>query len=623
MILALLGNQNCGKTTLFNLLTGSNQHVGNFPGITVEQKFGILKKHPDVKIVDLPGIYSLTPYTEEEIITRDFVLHGKPDGLINILDATNLERHLYLTLQLANLGIPMILALNMMDELAISGGEINTERFSEELGIPTVPISAAKKEGIGHLITTFLEVVQQGRRPPKRDFGEGPIQHCTKHCNKCNPCLEKDGGIDPLSALVERRYSFIESLCQKTVRKPSEHRAERHSQRMDYLLTHKIIGIPLFFSIMFLVFWLTFHGIGTALSNQLARCINFLSVATEKFLSATSISPLIQDLILHGIFPGVGSVLSFLPIILTLFFFLSLLEDSGYMARISFMMDQPMRRLGLSGKSIVPLLIGFGCSVPAILATRTLAAKRDRLLTILLIPMMSCSAKLPVYALFAAAFFPRHAALVMMGLYLSGVLLAILFAYCLKRTTLQGPSSPFLMELPPYRFPSLKNVALLLGGKTKDFLQKAFTLIFAASIILWFFQTFDLQMNQVHHPEESMLAGFGNRLSLLLQPLGLGNWQIATALLSGFVAKEAVLGTLGVLTGSTPEHLPGTLQNLLTTHAAISFLVFTLLYTPCIAAIATVKSELGTGWSLGIVFFQLILAWLCALGVYHLSFLFW
>ncbi len=665
MTFALVGNQNCGKTTLFNQLTGSNQHVGNFPGVTVDQKSGVVRKQPQVTVVDLPGVYSLSPYTMEEIITRDFILKGKPDGLINIIDSTNMERNLYLSLQLIELGIPMVLALNMMDELSASGGGIQLEAFAAELGIPTIPISAAKNEGIDDLLDAAMQVVKQQSKPQKVDFCSSAVHRCLHgiahliedHANHaglplrfaavkliegdepitkllalgenerqslelCIQEMESDLQTDRLAALADMRYSFIEALCQKTLTKPPESREEIRSTKIDRLLTHKYLGIPVFLGIMLTVFWLTFHGIGTFLSDQLALAIDNLSALVERALIATGINPVVQDLIMNGIIAGVGSVLSFLPIIVTLFFFLSLLEDSGYMARVSFMMDKPMRKLGLSGKSFVPLLVGFGCSVPAIMATRTLSGQRDRKLTILLIPFMSCSAKLPVYALFTAAFFPKQAALVMLGLYLSGVVLAVLVGLVLKKTAFHGQSVPFILELPNYRMPSPKSVWLLLWDKAKDFLQRAFTLIFIASIVIWFLQSFDFNLNIVSAPSESILAVLGGLLARLLSPLGFGDWRTATALVSGFMAKEAVVGTLGVLSEQGADTLNSALGLLFTPLSALSFLVFTLLYTPCIAAVAAVKRELGSLWTTGIVVFQLLFAWLCAFVVYQVGLLF-
>ncbi len=663
MIFALVGNQNCGKTTLFNQLTGSNQHVGNFPGVTVEQKSGLVRKHPDVTVVDLPGIYSLSPYTKEEIVTRDFLLNGNIDGIINIIDSTNIERNLYLTLQLIELGLPMIIALNMMDELTASGGGIAIEMFSIELGIPAIPISAAKNEGVSNLINGAIQVVKTKRKPLKTDFCEGAIKRClngteilieaqarregfvarfaavkviegdTPVINQLNlnsteiqdienyiKEMETELGTDRLAALADMRYGFIENLCQKAVTKPLESREEIRSTKIDKLLTHKYLGLPIFLGIILMVFWLTFHLIGSFLSDALALGIEKITALTDSTLTSMGINPVIHDLIINGIFSGVGSVLSFLPIIVTLFYFLSLLEDSGYMARVSFLMDKPMRKLGLSGKSFVPLLIGFGCSVPAIMASRTLNSDRDRKLTILLIPFMSCSAKLPVYALFAAAFFPNNSALIMMGLYILGSILAVFVGLALKNTAFKSDSVPFIMELPNYRLPSLKNVALLLWDKAKDFLQRAFTIIFLASIIIWFLQTFNFKLAFASNPSDSILATLGGMLAVLLRPLGFGDWRAATALVSGFMAKEAVVGTLGVLTGA--ENLTIALSGLFTPLSALSFLVFTLLYTPCVATITSVRRELGESWAIGIVLFQLAFAWLCSFLIYQICILF-
>ncbi len=665
MILALIGNQNCGKTTLFNQFTGSNQHVGNFPGVTVEQKSGIVKKHPDVTVVDLPGIYSLSPYTSEEIISRDFILNTKPDGIINIIDSTNIERNLYLTMQIIELGIPMVLAVNMMDELTASGGSLMIDQLQADLGIPAVPISAIKNEGINDLITTAIQTVRKTIKPKRVDFCEGAVHRCIHgmvhliedHVKKtqipqrfaavkliegetwivnqlelnqneiqtiehCIKEMETELGTDRLAALADMRYSFIEALCNRSVIKPPESREEIRSTAIDRLLTHKYLGLPVFFGIMLTIFYITFHLVGAFLSDILALFVDYLSTSVERVLVAVNINSVVQDLVINGIFAGVGSVLSFLPIIVTLFFFLSLLEDSGYMARVSFIMDKSMRKMGLSGKSFVPLLIGFGCSVPAIMATRTLSSERDRRLTILLIPFMSCSAKLPVYALFAAAFFPDYAALVMMALYLFGILLAVILGLFLKKTAFEGNSVPFIMELPNYRLPSATSLGLLLWDKAKDFLQRAFTIIFVASIVIWFLQTFDFKLNMATAPSDSMLATLGEALAVILAPLGFNDWRVATALVSGFMAKEAVVGTLGVLTGQVSHGLAGALGLLFTPLSAISFLVFTLLYTPCVAAVAAVRRELGSVWMFGIVLFQLIFAWACAFLVYHIGTLF-
>ncbi len=659
MIFALVGNQNCGKTTLFNQLTGSNQHVGNFPGVTVEQKSGLVRGYDDVTVVDLPGIYSLSPYTSEEIVSRDFILKQQPDGIINIIDSTNIERNLYLTLQLLELNRPMVLALNMMDEFIGNGGSIRLSEFSNELGIPVIPITASKNQGIDELIKTAVETAKQGNHPRRVDFCEGAVHRCLHgvahliedHANSsgipnrfaatkliegdpliteslrlseneletvshCINEMEHELNTDHLAALADMRYGFIEKLCRQTVIKPSESKEEKRSLNIDRLLTHKYLGIPIFLGLMLSVFWLTFGLIGSFLSDLLTIGIENLSALTESALIAVNLNPVIQDLIINGIFAGVGAVLSFLPIIVTLFFFLSLLEDSGYMVRVSYIMDKPLRKLGLSGKSFVPMLIGFGCSVPAILATRTLSSKRDRRMTILMIPFMSCSAKLPIYALLSAAFFPEHGAFVMMGLYLFGIAMGIGIALILKRTMFRGNSIPFIMELPNYRMPSAKTVGLLVWDKAKDFLQRAFTVIFVGSMIIWFLQTFDFQLNVAESTSASILGFLGSKISVIFTPLGFGDWKATTALISGFTAKEAVVSTLAVLTGTTADNLTEALTAIFTTQSVISFLVFTLLYTPCIAAVAAVKRELGALWALTIVIFQLVVAWLVSFGVY-------
>ncbi len=662
MIFALMGNQNCGKTTLFNQLTGSNQHVGNFPGVTIEQKSGAIRGQNNVSVVDLPGIYSLNPYTSEEIVSRDFVLKEKPDGIINIIDSTNIERNLFLTLQLIELNMPMVLALNMMDEFSGNGGSIKLKDLSEELGIPVVPISAAKNQGIDELIKISIQTVKAKEKPRGIDFCDGAFHrslHAVAHLIEdkaiksgiptyfaatklveSDPLLEKALGLneneiqtiehcvlemenmlqtDREAALADMRYGFIEKLCRKTVIKPFESKEEIFSTKIDKLLTHKYLGIPVFLSIMLTVFWLTFEIIGSALSDLLSFGIDSLSVVTEQTLQVMQINPVVQDLIINGIFAGVGAVLSFLPIIVTLFFFLSMLEDSGYMARVSFIMDKPLRKLGLSGKSFVPMIIGFGCSVPAIMAARTLSSERDRRMTVLLIPFMSCSAKLPIYALLSAVFFPKYAALVMMALYVTGILIGILTAFVFKGTLFRGNSIPFIMELPNYRIPSAKSVVLLLYDKAKDFFQRAFTIIFIASIVIWFMQTFDLRFNVATVANDSILATIGHYISYMFTPLGFGDWKAATALITGFIAKEAVVSTLAVLAGTTIDNLSGALTGIFTSLSVVSFLVFTLLYTPCVAAVAAVKRELSLRWAIYMVLFQISVAWVVAFGVYQIG----
>lgn len=662
MIFALVGNQNCGKTTLFNQLTGSNQHVGNFPGVTVEQKSGIIRGHSDVSVVDLPGIYSLSPYTSEEMVTRDFILKQKPDGIINIVDATNIERNLYLTLQIIDLGIPTVLALNMMDEMRNNGGSIKIKEFSNELGIPVIPISAVKNEGINELVNMSIQTVNSVKRPQRVDFCQGAVHRCihgiahliedhakefgipsrfaaTKiiegdepledalHLNQneketiehCINEMESEMHTDREAALADMRYAFIEGLCNDTVIKPVESKESIRSTKIDKVLTNKYFGIPLFLAIMLTVFWLTFSVIGKALSGLLTLGINALSSLTLHGMQAAQINPVMQDLIIHGVFSGVGSVLSFLPIIVTLFLLLSLLEDSGYMARVSFLMDKPLRKLGLSGKSFVPMLIGFGCSVPAIMSTRTLSSERDKKMTVMLIPFMSCSAKLPIYALLSAAFFPKYAPFVMLLLYITGILTGILCAFLFKNTVFKGNSSPFIMELPNYRIPSAKSVWLLAWGKAKDFLQRAFTIIFVASLIIWFMQTFDFRFNLASSSSNSMLAMIGSQISILFKPLGFGDWRATTALISGFTAKEAVLSTLAVLTNKTIDTLSKALTGIFTPLSAVSFLVFTLLYTPCVASIAAVRREFGKAWSLFVIVFQIAIAWIMAFAVFQMG----
>lgn len=667
MIFALAGNQNCGKTTLFNQLTGSNQHVGNFPGVTVDQKVGQMKSQLDCSVVDLPGIYSLRPYTNEEIVTRDFLLNEKPDGIINIVDATNIERNLYLTLQLMEMRIPMVLALNMMDEVRNNGGTINVEKMSEALGIPVVPISAAKNEGIEELVQAAVRVAKEKRTTKVIDFcKQGPVHRCIHsvchqiedHAEKaglsvrfsCSKLIENDtrivdmlqlsqnelelvehsiiemeaeAGMDRNAALAGMRYDFIESVCADTVIKCEESKEHIRSVKIDSILTHRYFAIPIFILVMFLVFFLTFNVFGAVLSDLLSLLIDDITALVDKGLTAYGINPVVHSLVIDGIFAGVGSVLSFLPIIVVLFFFLSILEDTGYMARIAFVMDKLLRKIGLSGRSIVPLLVGFGCTVPAVMASRTLSSERDRRMTIMLTPFMSCSAKIPIYAVFAAAFFPQYAALVMIGMYLTGIIIGIIVALIFDRTVFRGKPIPFVMELPNYRFPSAKSVLLLMWDKAKDFLQRAFTIIFLATVIIWFLQSFDSRLNVVTDSADSILAAIGHLLAPVFAPLGFDDWRIPTALITGFTAKEAVISTLGVLMGTSTAALGPALHSLFTPVSAISFLVFTLLYTPCVAAIAAVKRELESGWlALGVVILQCVVAWLAAFGVYLLLGLF-
>ena len=662
MIFALAGNQNCGKTTLFNQLTGSNQHVGNFPGVTVDQKVGEVRGEKDCSVVDLPGIYSIRPYTSEEIVTRDFILNEKPDGIINIVDATNIERNLYLTLQLIEMHIPMVLALNMMDEVRSNGGTINISKMSEELGIPVVPISAAKNEGIDELLQTALRVAKGKEYPKVYDFcPSGPVHRCIHSvCHQIEDHAERAGistrfaatklieddpsiaeklalsqnelelvehsiiqmeeehAMDRNAALADMRYDFIEKVCGATVIKPQESKEHIRSVKIDNILTDKFLAIPIFIGVMFLVFYLTFNVIGAYLSDLLAAGIDAITAVVDQGLTAYGINPVVHSLVIDGVFAGVGSVLSFLPIIVVLFFFLSILEDTGYMARIAFVMDKLLRKIGLSGRSIVPLLVGFGCTVPAVMATRTLSSDRDRRMTIMLTPFMSCSAKIPIYAVFAAAFFPKYAALVMIGLYAAGIIVGIIVALLIGKTVFRGKPVPFVMELPNYRFPSAKSVLLLMWDKAKDFLQRAFTVIFVATVIIWFLQSFDSRLNVVTDSADSLLAMLGHWLAPIFAPLGFNDWRIPTALITGFSAKEAVVSTLGVLTGTSMETLGPALSGLFTPISAISFLVFTLLYTPCMAAMAAVKRELGSNaLGLGVAVLQCVVAWMVAFVVYQ------
>ena len=657
MILALAGNQNCGKTTLFNQLTGSNQHVGNFPGVTVEQKSGQVRGQKNCTVVDLPGIYSLRPYTAEEIVTRDYILRQKPDGIINIVDATNLERNLYLTLQLLTLRVPMVLALNMMDELTGNGGSIDVKKMAQTLGIPVVPICAATADGVSELVDEAVRAAEGKILPQVYDFCEpGPVHRCIHavchqiedHAQAAGICtrfaatwliegdasmeevlrldqnekeliehsvlqMEQERGLDRNAALADMRYSFIEKLVKDAVVKPKESRQHKRSVQADKILTGKYTAIPIFIGVMFLIFFLTFHVIGAFLSDLLALGIDRLTQIVDAALTAYGLNPVVQSLIIDGIFEGVGSVLSFLPVIVTLFFFLSILEDTGYMARVAFVMDKLLRRIGLSGKSIVPMLIGFGCTVPAVMATRTLPSERDRTMTILLTPFMSCSAKIPIYGFFSAAFFPEHAALVMIALYLFGILMGILAALVLEKTAFRGRPVPFVMELPNYRLPSVKSVALLLWEKAKDFLERAFTVIFLATIVIWFLQSFDTRLNVVTDSAGSLLAIIGQHIAPVFAPLGFADWRCAAALISGFIAKESVVSTLEILLGTSA------LGALFTTKSAVSFLVFTLLYTPCVAAIAAIRREVGSGFRAGVIALcQCCVAYLAAFAVFSL-----
>ena len=656
MIFALAGNQNCGKTTLFNQLTGSNQHVGNFPGVTVDQKSGEVKGYKDCSVVDLPGIYSLRTYTQEEIVTRDFILNQKPDGIINIVDATNIERNLYLTLQLLTLRVPMVLALNMMDEVRANGGTVDVQKLSEDLGIPVVPITAAKGEGVSELMDRAVETAKGRVLPKVYDFctADSPVHRCvhavvhliedhaerlglpSRFCatkliegdeamadrleldqnerellEHCVVQMEAENGMDRNASLADMRYSFIEKVTANAVVKCRESREHKRSVQIDKVLTGKYTALPVFFGIMLLIFYLTFNVIGQGLSDLLAAGIDYVTAGVDGALTAYGINPVVHSLIIDGIFAGVGSVLSFLPIIVTLFFFLSILEDTGYMARVAFVMDKLLRKIGLSGRSIVPMLIGFGCSVPAIMATRTVSSDRDRKMTILLTPYMSCSAKIPIYGFFTAVFFTKYKALVMISLYVLGMAVGVLAALVMKNTAFRGKPVPFVMELPNYRLPSAKSVGLLLWEKAKDFLQRAFTVIFLATVVIWFLQSFDTRLNVVTDSADSLLALIGQWLAVLFKPLGFGDWRCATALISGFIAKESVVSTLEVLLGGAA------VTSLFTVRSAVSFLVFTLLYTPCVAAVATIRRELGSGLkTVGVVLLQCAVAWLASYAAF-------
>ena len=659
MIFALVGNQNCGKTTLFNALTGSNQHVGNFPGVTVDQKTGEIRGEKGCSVVDLPGIYSLRPYTQEEIVSRDYILQQKPDGIINIVDATNIERNLYLTLQLLELRVPMVLALNMMDEVRANGGTVDVQKMSRALGIPVVPISAAKGEGVSELVDQALSVARGHVLPKVTDFcaDDSAVHRCihavvhliADHADRmgvparfcaaklieggddladrlaldqnerellehCIVQMEAETGLDRNAALADMRYTFIENVVDASVVKCHESREHARSVRLDRLLTGRFTAVPVFLGIMLLTFWLTFDVIGQRLSDWLSVGVDALTAVVDRALTAYGINPVVHSLIVDGIFAGVGSVLVFLPIIVTLFFFLSILEDTGYMARVAFVMDKPLRKIGLSGRSIVPMLIGFGCSVPAIMATRTVSSDRDRKMTILLTPYMSCSAKISIYGFFTAAFFPRYRALVMIGLYVLGIAIGIAAALIMNKTAFRGKPVPFVMELPNYRLPSARSVALLLWEKAKDFLQRAFTVIFWATIVIWFLQSFDTRLNVVSDSSDSLLALIGQVIAPIFAPMGFGDWRCATSLISGFIAKESVVSTLGVLLGG------GAISGLFTTRSALSFLVFTLLYTPCVAAVATIRRELDSSLkTLGVVAMQCGVAWLVSLAAYALA----
>lgn len=656
--IALAGNQNCGKTTLFNCLTGSTQHVGNFPGVTVELKRGAIKNYREAELVDLPGIYSLSPYTSEEVVTRDFLVNEKPDAIINIIDATNLERNLYLTLQLTELDIPMIIALNMMDEVRASGNSIDTEKLSQMLKMPVVPISAAKKEGVSYLIECTKQLVSGGASPQRLDFCSGEVHkaiHSIRHIVEAKAikegipqrfaatklvegdrptaerlklteneeiiigCIVEDMesslGTDREAALADMRYNFIEEVSALCSFKHSESREQLRSEKIDRVLTHKIFGIPIFIGIMLLIFWLTFAVVGAPLQDLLERLIELGSGALGQLLESLSVSPWVVSLVVDGVCAGVGSVLSFLPIIVLLFFFLSLLEDSGYMARVAFVMDKLLRKLGLSGRSFVPMLIGFGCSVPAIMSARTLSSERDRRLTILMTPFMSCGAKLPIYAMMTAAFFPNTAPLVMISLYVIGIIAAILTGLLMKNTLMKGEPVPFVMELPAYRIPSARSVLILMWEKAKDFIVKAFTIIFVASVVIWALQSFDWGFNMVTDSSQSILASIGTVIAPIFAPLGFGDWRASTALITGITAKESVVSTLKVLAG-------GAFGGMFTQLSAMSFLVFTLLYMPCVAAFAAMKREIGLKRALFSVGYETLFAYVAALAVYQIGSLF-
>lgn len=657
MKFALAGNQNCGKTTLFNQLTGANQHVGNFPGVTVDSKVGKIRGTSD-EVVDLPGIYSLSPYTQEEIVTRDFLTKEHPDGIINIIDATNIERNFYLTLQLIQLDIPMVIALNMMDEVRANGGTIKVNALKEELGVPVVPISASKNEGVDELIDTALKTAKAKRKPKRQDFCSGPVHrtlHAVAHLvedhaenigipaafvasklvERDEPLLaslelseneidmiehsvtEMEGEMqtDRKAAIADMRYTFIDKIVKDAVIKPKESLQHARSVKIDRVLTNKYLAIPIFLSIMFLIFALTFGSVGSWLSDLLGEGIDAVSAFVEQGMNRLQVNPVVCSLVVNGIITGVGSVLSFVPVIVILFFFLSILEDSGYMARVAFVMDKLLRKIGLSGRSFVPMLIGFGCTVPAVMSARTLSSERDRKMTILLTPFMSCSAKLPIYGIFALTFFPRYRGLVMIALYLTGILMAVLCGLIFNKTLFRGKPVPFVMELPNYRLPSAKSVGMLLWDKAKDFITRAFTIIFVASIVIWFLQTFDIRFNVVEDSADSMLASIGHVLTPVFAPLGITDWRMCTSLVVGFTAKEAVVSSAAVLMGTTTAMLPDVLAGVFSPATAFVFLIFTLLYTPCVAAISTVAKELNRKWAVFVVVFQIGVAWIAAFAV--------
>ncbi|MBS7366282.1 MAG: ferrous iron transport protein B [Oscillospiraceae bacterium] len=662
MVIALVGNQNCGKTTLFNQLTGSNQHVGNFPGVTVEHKSGEAKGRKDCTIVDLPGIYSIRPYSGEEVVTRNFIIDNSPDAILNIADATNIERNLYLTLQLAEMGKPMVLALNMMDELLGNHGSVNIEELSSRLGIPVLPISAAKNDGVEELLELTMETARKKQKPKKVDFcGAGPVHRCIHtvshvvedHADAIGvPSrfaatrvieqdeeiikrlglsenelelvehaaleMERESGLDRNAALADMRYRFIESVCADTVVKAQESKEQQRSVKIDKVLTNKYLAIPTFLAIMAFIFWMTFDVIGQRLSDLLAVGIAMFTDWVDALLTAYGLNPVVQSLIIDGVFAGVGSMLSFLPLIVVLFFFLSILEDTGYMSRVAFVMDKLLRKIGLSGRSFVPMLIGFGCSVPAVMATRTLSSERDRKMTMLLVPFMSCSAKIPIYALFTAAFFPGDKLLVMTLLYIGGMLTGIVAAKILSLTSFTGKPVPFVMELPNYRMPSLKSVLLLMWEKARDFIRRAFTVIFLATIVIWFLQHFDAKLNIVEAGDgSSLLSLIGMSVAPIFAPLGFADWRIATSLITGLMAKEAVVSTMGVLMNASGSALAAALTGVFTTQSAIAFLAFALLYTPCVAAISAMRKELGSGLkTAGVVIGQCCVAWIVAFAVY-------
>lgn len=653
---ALVGNQNCGKTTLFNQITGAKQHVGNFPGVTVDRKDGVIRGYPNTLVTDLPGIYSMSPFSSEEIVSRNFVINEKPKAIINIVDATNIERNLYLTMQLLEMDVPMVVALNMMDEVLGNHGSVDVNVMEAILGVPVIPISAAKNEGVDELIKHAIHIAKYQEKPLKQDFcdkndhngavhrcihavvhliedhaakAELPVRFAATKAIEGDPLIlkqlsldknelellehivqqmEVESGFDRSAAIADMRFDFIEKLCNQTVIKPQESKERIRSEKIDRILTGKYTAIPCFIAIMVLVFYLTFNVIGAWLQNLLAMGIDKLTEITDNALTAASVNPAVHSLVTDGIFSGVGSVLSFLPIIVTLFFFLSMMEDSGYIARVAFVMDKLLRKIGLSGKSIVPMLIGFGCTVPAVMATRTLTSERDRKMTILLTPFMSCSAKLPIYSFFVNAFFPGKGGLIMSGLYVLGIALGILAAFLYKGTMFKGEPVPFVMELPNYRLPGVKNVAQLLWEKAKDFLQRAFSIILIATVVVWFLQSFDIHFNPVRESSDSILAAISGLLTPIFKPIGLGDWRICTALISGFMAKESVVSTMQVLFGS--------ITSVLTPLAAASMLVFSLLYTPCVAAIASVKRELGVKWAFGVVVWQCLVAWAAAFVVH-------